>query len=37
MSALEKPLVFWLGFEWHRNRERFVRGFDKVALSYRPI
>lgn len=26
-----KPPVFWIGFEWHWNGERFVRGFDEVA------
>jgi hypothetical protein len=26
-----KPPVFWPGFEWHWNGERFVRGFDEVA------
>lgn len=26
-----KPPVFWTGFEWHWNGERFVRGFDEVA------
>ncbi|WP_315790932.1 hypothetical protein [Fischerella sp. JS2] len=30
----EKPLVYWPGFEWHWNGERFVRGFDEVALNY---
>jgi hypothetical protein len=23
----------WLGYEWHWNGERFVRGFDEVALN----
>jgi hypothetical protein len=26
-----KPPVFWPGFEWHWNGERFIRGFDEVA------
>ncbi|KOP26424.1 hypothetical protein AMR41_10695 [Hapalosiphon sp. MRB220] len=30
----EKPLVYWPGFEWHWNGERFVRGFDEVGLNY---
>ncbi|WP_026734252.1 hypothetical protein [Fischerella sp. PCC 9605] len=29
-----KPPVRWPGFEWHWNGQRFVRGFDEVALNY---
>ncbi|MDM9383213.1 hypothetical protein QUB80_21205 [Chlorogloeopsis sp. ULAP01] len=28
-----KPPVYWPGFEWHWNGERFVRGFDEVAIN----
>ncbi|MBE9126074.1 MULTISPECIES: hypothetical protein [unclassified Coleofasciculus] len=28
-----QPSVYWLGREWHWNGDRFVRGFDEVALS----
>ncbi|WP_026087351.1 hypothetical protein ACF3DV_30860 [Chlorogloeopsis fritschii PCC 9212] len=28
-----KPPVYWPGFEWHWNGERFVRGFDEVAMN----
>jgi hypothetical protein len=28
-----KPPVDWPGFEWHWNGQRFVRGFDEVALN----
>lgn len=28
-----KPPVFWAGFDWHWNGERFVRGFDEVARN----
>jgi hypothetical protein len=28
-----KPAVYWPGFEWHWNGERFVRGLDEVSLN----
>jgi len=28
-----KPPVYWPGFEWHWNGDRFVRGFDEVAQN----
>ncbi|MBD2345587.1 hypothetical protein [Anabaena subtropica] len=28
-----KPSVYWPGFEWSWNGERFVRGFDEIALN----
>jgi hypothetical protein len=28
-----KPPVYWPGFEWHWNGDRFIRGFDEVAQN----
>lgn len=28
-----KPPVYWPGFEWHWNGDRFVRGFDEVGQN----
>ena len=28
-----KPPVFWPGFQWHWNGDRFVRGLDEVSLN----
>ncbi len=29
-----KPPFYWPGSEWHWNGERFVRGFDEVAINH---
>ncbi|MEB3180513.1 MAG: hypothetical protein VKL59_16010 [Nostocaceae cyanobacterium] len=29
-----KSPVYWQGWEWHWNGERFIRGFDEVASNY---
>lgn len=28
-----KPPIYWAGFEWHWNGDRFIRGFDQVARN----
>lgn len=33
LALAGKPPVYWPGFEWHWNGDRFVRGFDEVASN----
>ncbi len=29
-----QPPLYWVGHEWHWHGDRFVRGFDQVALNF---